>query len=203
MKLPVGSRRCLASYRTCGSRCIAAYLELIDKRFTGAGSHGLLYAQDKAVAKKILEFHGLHTPVFARSYRGPITLEGLFKVGLGNMNETVIVNGSTASTPLGGPTTVTPGGIFAQPSNIGSQTHNHFCYVPEINTNLLYNINSNWRAMVGYSFIYWNQVVLAGNQIDRNVNLGQATGGPQVPLPKFQRSDFWVQGISLGGDYRW
>ena len=49
---------------------IAAYLELIGKRFTGAGSHGLLYAQDKAVAKKILEFHGLHTPVFARSYRG-------------------------------------------------------------------------------------------------------------------------------------
>jgi D-alanine-D-alanine ligase len=50
--------------------CIAAYLELIDKRFTGSGSHGLLYAQDKAVAKKILEFHGIHTPVFARSYRG-------------------------------------------------------------------------------------------------------------------------------------
>ena len=50
--------------------CIAGYLELIAKRFTGAGSHGLLYAQDKAVAKKILEFHGLHTPVFARSYRG-------------------------------------------------------------------------------------------------------------------------------------
>ena len=50
--------------------CIAAYLELIDKRFTGSGSHGLLYAQDKANAKKILEFHGIHTPVFARSYRG-------------------------------------------------------------------------------------------------------------------------------------
>ena len=49
---------------------IAAYLELIGKRFTGAGSHGLLYAQDKAVAKKILEFHGIHTPVFARLYRG-------------------------------------------------------------------------------------------------------------------------------------
>jgi D-alanine-D-alanine ligase len=50
--------------------CIAAYLELIDKRFTGAGSHGLLYAQDKAMAKKILEFHGIQTPVFARSFRG-------------------------------------------------------------------------------------------------------------------------------------
>jgi D-alanine-D-alanine ligase len=43
---------------------------LIGKRFTGAGSHGLLFAQDKGVAKKILEFHGIHTPVFARSYRG-------------------------------------------------------------------------------------------------------------------------------------
>ncbi len=50
--------------------CIAAYLELIGKRITGSGSHGLLFAQDKGVAKKILEFHGIHTPVFARSYRG-------------------------------------------------------------------------------------------------------------------------------------
>lgn len=50
--------------------CIAAYLELIGKRITGSGSHGLLYGQDKAVAKKILEFHGIHTPVFARSFRG-------------------------------------------------------------------------------------------------------------------------------------
>ncbi|HVL69963.1 MAG TPA: hypothetical protein VM364_22075 [Vicinamibacterales bacterium] len=50
--------------------CIAAYLELLNRRFTGSGSHGLLYGQDKAAAKKILEFHGIHTPVFARSYRG-------------------------------------------------------------------------------------------------------------------------------------
>ena len=50
--------------------CIAAYLELLSKKYTGSGSRGLLYCQDKAVAKKILEFHGIHTPVFARSYRG-------------------------------------------------------------------------------------------------------------------------------------
>jgi D-alanine-D-alanine ligase len=50
--------------------CIAAYMELLDKKFTGSGSHGLLYGQDKAAAKKLLEFHGIHTPVFARSFRG-------------------------------------------------------------------------------------------------------------------------------------
>ncbi len=50
--------------------CIAAYLELLNRKFTGCGSRGLLYCQDKGVAKKILEFHGIHTPVFARSFRG-------------------------------------------------------------------------------------------------------------------------------------
>ena len=49
---------------------IAAYIELIGKRFTGAGSHGLMLAQDKSVAKKIFAFHGISTPVFARSFRG-------------------------------------------------------------------------------------------------------------------------------------
>jgi D-alanine-D-alanine ligase len=49
---------------------IAGFLELIGKRYTGSGTHGLMLAQDKAIAKKIFAFHGIHTPVFARSYRG-------------------------------------------------------------------------------------------------------------------------------------
>ncbi len=49
---------------------IAGYLELLGLRYTGAGTHGLLLAQDKAIAKKIFAFHGIRTPVFARSYRG-------------------------------------------------------------------------------------------------------------------------------------
>ena len=49
---------------------IAAYLELIGKPITGTGSHGLMLAQDKSVAKKIFAFHGISTPIFARSFRG-------------------------------------------------------------------------------------------------------------------------------------
>lgn len=49
---------------------IAAFLELLGKKYTGSGSHGLMLAQDKAVAKKIFAFHGIHTPTFARCYRG-------------------------------------------------------------------------------------------------------------------------------------
>src|SRR6188768_424187 len=49
---------------------IAGFLELIGKRYSGSGTHGLMLAQDKAIAKKIFAFHGIHTPVFAKSFRG-------------------------------------------------------------------------------------------------------------------------------------
>jgi D-alanine-D-alanine ligase len=49
---------------------IAAFLELLGKKYTGTGTHGLMLAQDKAVAKKIFAFHGIHTPYFATVYRG-------------------------------------------------------------------------------------------------------------------------------------
>jgi D-alanine-D-alanine ligase len=51
---------------------IAAYLELLDCRYTGAGPHAMYLAQDKALAKKIFAFHGIKTPFFATSYRGKL-----------------------------------------------------------------------------------------------------------------------------------
>ena len=44
---------------------IAAFLDLLGKRTPAPVTHGLLLAQDKAIAKKIFAFHGIHTPVFA------------------------------------------------------------------------------------------------------------------------------------------
>jgi D-alanine-D-alanine ligase len=49
---------------------VAGYLELLGRRFTGAGSNGLYLAQDKGLAKKIFTFHGIHTPYFSTVYRG-------------------------------------------------------------------------------------------------------------------------------------
>jgi D-alanine-D-alanine ligase len=49
---------------------VAAYLDLLGRRYTGAGPHGLYLAQDKALAKKIFAFHGIRTPYFMTGYRG-------------------------------------------------------------------------------------------------------------------------------------
>ena len=51
---------------------IAAYLDLLDRRYTGAGPNGLYLAQDKSLAKKIFAFHGIKTPFFATVYRGRV-----------------------------------------------------------------------------------------------------------------------------------
>ena len=49
---------------------LAAYLELLDKPYTGADPHGLYLAQDKSLAKKVFAFHKIRTPFFAVSYKG-------------------------------------------------------------------------------------------------------------------------------------
>ncbi|HEX7077497.1 MAG TPA: D-alanine--D-alanine ligase [Candidatus Eisenbacteria bacterium] len=49
---------------------LAAYLDLLGFPYTGSGPAGLHLAQDKAVAKRLFEFHGIRTPRFAAVYRG-------------------------------------------------------------------------------------------------------------------------------------
>jgi D-alanine-D-alanine ligase len=51
---------------------VAAYLDLLGLRYTGAGPHASFLAQDKSIAKKLFAFHGIKTPFFATSYRGHI-----------------------------------------------------------------------------------------------------------------------------------
>ena len=49
---------------------VAAYYELLGLRFTGSGPRGLALAMDKALTKKVLEFHGVTTPKFVTVFRG-------------------------------------------------------------------------------------------------------------------------------------
>ncbi len=48
----------------------AAFLDLVGKKYTGAGPQGSFLAMDKSVAKKIIRYHDLYTPYSAVIYRG-------------------------------------------------------------------------------------------------------------------------------------
>ncbi len=82
-----GSKQSLFSLSRCGSDLIfnltesyagddtmdmniAAYIDLIGMPYTGTGPRGLFLGQEKSVAKKLFQFHGINTPFFATSYKG-------------------------------------------------------------------------------------------------------------------------------------
>ena len=81
--------------------------------------------------------------------------------------------------------------------------------VPELGFTLGYQLTRRIRTNLGYSMIYWGNVARAGEQIDRNINPNQfpfAAGAvvpPNRPQFQFEQTDYWVQGLSFGGEFRW
>ncbi len=140
--------------------------------------------------------------------RGYWSLDMLMRLGLGNTRQEVIINGTTQSTQNGA-TTTSNGGLLAQRTNSGTFVRNQFGVVPELGATLGYQVTQRMRFIAGYSFIYWSNVVRPGDQIDTTVNPNLLP--PENPTqtaflnPRFtfQDSDYWVQGLSLGGEYRW
>lgn len=134
---------------------------------------------------------------------GCVGLEMTGKLSMGPVQQEYTAAGATTAT--GTPFGINPGsaasGILALPSNSGSFTRNEFIIIPEGQAKLSVDLFSNLRLFVAYDFLYMSSVVRASSQIDRNVNPTQnpffltATGTP-APLPSFNRTDFWAQGVS-------
>jgi len=57
-------------------------------------------------------------------------------------------------------TTTTAGGIYAQPTNIGSYDKSRFAVVPELAAAVSYQLTARLRAFAGYSVLF--QFVFAG-----------------------------------------
>jgi Putative beta barrel porin-7 (BBP7) len=139
---------------------------------------------------------------------GPVFLNVAGKLGLGDTHETVIVTG--VSNLSSGPSQVLKtfqGGILALPSNIGQVNDDSFTVVPEVDVKLGYQFNRNISAFVGYTFLYWSDVVRPADQINRVINgeqvpsfvqFGGALPTHPEPIPNLTRTDFWAQGVSFG-----
>jgi large repetitive protein len=65
------------------------------------------------------------------------------------------------------------GGFLVLPSNIGTHQTSRFSVVPEVGVNLGYAITPGVRVSIGYTFMFWTQVVRPGDQIDLRVNTTQ------------------------------
>jgi hypothetical protein len=156
------------------------------------------------------QFYGGQVGARANYSFGPLVLEITAKVAFGSTQEFVDINGSTTVLPAGGgaPTTV-PGGIYTTLSNIGTYHHSVFAVVPDIGLNVSRQLTEHLRAKVGYSFMYWSSVVRPGTTVDRTLDQAGIPTSPAYipgsigsrPLPQFEQSGFWAQGLNLGLEF--
>jgi hypothetical protein len=133
------------------------------------------------------------------------------KLALGGNQQIVDIAGASRFAPPGGSPLVSSGGLLALPTNIGRFTRGQFAVVPEVGVQLGYQIGRHLRLFAGYTFLYWSDVVRAGNQIDRGLNATQVPVvqpagplvGPARPAFSFHETDFWAQGGNFGLELRY
>ena len=64
---------------------------------------------------------------------------------------------------------VDPGGVLAQPSNIGGYGQTHLATVGELGIRVEYALTQQLYASCGYTLIYWSSVARVAEGIDRVV----------------------------------
>jgi hypothetical protein len=157
------------------------------------------------------EFHGGEIGFKAQAFRGRFSAELLGKVALGNNHQTVTINGTNSVTSLPNSpqaqTITTPGGLLAQPTNIGRTTNDEFAVLPELGVTLRFDITHNLRATAGYTAMYLDRTARSGSQIDTTLNPTQINGGALVgearPARTGAQEDFLLYGFTGGLEYRY
>lgn len=164
------------------------------------------------------QFYGADVGVNGRCQFGRFDLDGFARIALGSTRQTVDISGSQTVIQPGGRTSNFVGGLLALPSNIGSFSRDRFSVVPELGFTLGYNVTDQVRLSVGYNFLYWSSVVRPGGQINRNLDILQIPNftappsppfGPTLPTTpvrqpqfKFEDTDFWAHGLTVGVEIR-
>jgi hypothetical protein len=163
---------------------------------------------------------GTHNQFFAGQFGfrtggtlGRFTFDTSAMLMCGPMREVLNIAGGTTVTggAFGFANGTTPGGIFAEPSNIGNHTRGVIAVGSELQLKAGYAITRYIQPYVAYNVIYLNNVARPGNQIDRNINPTQnaffvppgTLTGSAAPLAGIHGSDLWVHGLQFGIELRY
>ncbi len=175
----------------------------VQERLTATAPAGTFLITDRFDTRNL--FNGAELGVLWQGRRGWWSLDMLMRLGVGNNNQTVTIGGNTSlnSAP---PTT---GGLLTQRTNIGTYERNQFTMVPELGATLGYQVTQRLRATAGYSLVYMGNVVRPGDQVDLNVNANLLPPenvpftGALRPQFHFVETDYLIQGLNFGGEFRW
>jgi len=158
------------------------------------------------------QFYGAQVGTQAQLRHERWTLDLKAKLAVGDTHETVNINGGQLLVDPRGTATPFQGGLLALPSNIGHFTRDQFGVVPEVGAQVGYNFTDHLRVFVGYNFLYWNSVLRAGDQVDRNLDVtqipnfsapGVQRAGQTRPAVLFRETSFWAQGFNVGLEWQY
>lgn len=168
-------------------------------------SGNLLQLNDTFITNN--RFYGGTLGVSSITYGRSWSLSGMFKLGLGNMERNVTINGTQTITVPGTPPSVTSSsnGLQARSTNNGFYTNDTFVVSPELNVTLGYRLTRNLEATVGYSFLELPKVVRAANQFDPQLasNLSNPLVGAARPSFSLTESNFTLHSVNYGLQYRY
>lgn len=150
------------------------------------------------------QFFGPQIGAIGEYRRGAWTLLGNFKLATGVSHETVDIRGAESVVAPDGQSRPDTSALYIMPTNAGTYRKNLFAVVPEVGLDAAYDVTENVRLSVGYSFLYWSNVVRPADQIDFVINTAQRFGVPPPrPIPLFETTDFWVHGVNFGMTLRY
>ncbi len=151
------------------------------------------------------QFYGGQIGGRLQSQLGLWTLGLDAKLAMGATVQNIRIAGGTGIQTAMGTAQSLPGGLLALPTNIGGYTSSAFSLVPEFGLNVGLRLGCV-ELQVGYTFLYWTNVVRPGAEIDPVINpnqlpasptYGTPTGGINRPAVLFRNDDFWAQGFNF------
>lgn len=154
-------------------------------------------------------FNGVNIGFAAERRRGHWFFGARGGVALGNTHQEVDIDGSTTITPPGGVPQTYSGGLLTQPSNIGHYERDRFSAVPWFGLKVGLQVTPRVRTYVGYDFMYFGNVLRAGDQIDLRVNPTQipprtaGVTGPAFPVFTPRETGAAINAIRFGIEARY
>lgn len=153
------------------------------------------------------EFHGGQFGIRVVHNPRPLwSMDFLAKFALGNNKTELDIGGQTTSTTSTGTSTTNSGGLLTQNTNIGVFEDDDFTTITEIGFTLKRCLDCGITASIGYTFLYWSDVVRAADHVDTGVNPSQippaTLDGQPRPQFNFRSTSFWAQGINFGAELK-
>jgi Putative beta barrel porin-7 (BBP7) len=164
-------------------------------------------------------FNGAQLGMRAEAQYAGFVLRASLKGALGDMYRSLSVDGSSSTTagtiffPVsGGAGSILGGGIFAQPSNIGTYGSHQLAGVAELGVRTGYRVTDLLTPYIAYNALYVSSIIRPGDAMTPYINttatalaaasrgsgFASPVGGPVGPTVNAGGTGVWIQDVSAG-----